>query len=205
MMASLPRLLVRGLAHAGLGVALAAASLLLPGLAVTIACVALTLCFLLLELARLRTPFLNRWMGRRLAVVLKSEEQTKVTGATYFLIGATVANLAFGGRVGSLAIVYLALGDPCAAAVGRRLGRVRLWGRTVEGSLACLIVCLVAAIPAAAVLDEVHLVPAVVGAFAASVFQALPLRLNDNFTIPVGAAASMAIAEACLHMSGGGV
>ena len=51
----------------------------------------------------------------------------------------------------------------------------------------------------ASILEKPQFVVAIVGAVFASLFQALPLPLNDNLTIPVGGALSMAVANAILR------
>ena len=191
--------LARGVIHVSLGFAFVIALLLFSKLIVVLAIVVLTVAFLSLEFARFRLPNLRQWINRHLALFIRREEDSRLMGASYFLIGSLITVAAFPREIASLAIVFLALGDPVATAVGRWRGRVRLWDKTVEGNLACLVVCLVAGGLTASILEKPQFVVAIVGAVFASLFQALPLPLNDNLTMPVGGALSMAVANAILR------
>jgi glycerol-3-phosphate acyltransferase PlsY len=191
--------LARGIVHISLGFAFVIALFLFSKIIVVLAAAVLTVAFLSLEFARFRLPYLRQWINRYLALFIRREEESRLMGASYFLIGSLITVAAFSREIASLAIIFLALGDPVAAAVGRWKGRVRLWDKTVEGNLACLIVCLVAGILTAIILEKPQFVVAIIGAVFASLFQALPLPLNDNLTIPVGGALSMAVANAILR------
>ncbi|HRS95513.1 MAG TPA: phosphatidate cytidylyltransferase, partial [Candidatus Latescibacteria bacterium] len=61
-------------------------------------------------------------------------------------------------------------------------------GKSIEGSLACLIACFVAGTAWA----ELPLACVWTGAVVATLAEALPLRVNDNAIIPVSSGAAMA-------------
>ena len=105
-----------------------------------------------------------------------------------------ITMLAFPKHIATPAILYLSLGDPAATVIGLWKGRIRIWGRSVEGHIACLIVCLLVASVLVTTSADLALVVAFVGAFAATIIQALPLPINDNLTIPLGSALAMTIA-----------
>ena len=84
-------------------------------------------------------------------------------------------------------------GDSTATVVGVWKGRIRLWARSIEGNVTCLAVCFSVGLPVANVLENLTLQMAIVGAVFATIFQALPLRVNDNLTIPIGSALAMLV------------
>jgi dolichol kinase len=75
------------------------------------------------------------------------------------------------------------LGDTAAALVGKTIGRVRVLGKTLEGSIACFVVSFLFA------WGVVGLDPslAACGALTATLFELLPVPLDDNFRIPLSA------------------
>jgi dolichol kinase len=96
-------------------------------------------------------------------------------------------------------------GDPVAEMIGVRWGRVPLMGKTLEGTLGGLAACLLASAPLAATsLGPAPLVLAA-GAVAAALFELIPLPMDDNFTIPLGAGAVMTLVQALPAAGGAGV
>ncbi|MDZ7338515.1 MAG: glycerol-3-phosphate acyltransferase [candidate division KSB1 bacterium] len=103
---------------------------------------------------------------------------------TAFLAACFLAILFFAPPVALAAIVFVVFGDPFAKLFGMQWGRTPLLGKTVEGSLACLAVCLVASLFIA---EVVAISPGllVLGAVVATVAELLPLGLNDNLLMPL--------------------
>ncbi len=133
------------------------------------------------ETVRLRTDWGRRWYNRYFGTMTRASEQSKFTGATFVVVGAFMAAYLFEMQVALLAMLFLSFGDPSAGFVGLRYGRIQIGHKTVEGSLACLAVCLL--------LSPVTGLPLTVGisgAITATLAEAIPWRLlNDNITIPL--------------------
>jgi dolichol kinase len=64
---------------------------------------------------------------------------SNLTTSSYVLIAAIVAYLAFGKDIAVCAVSFLAIGDVAAAIVGERIGTTRLFGKALEGDLACFL------------------------------------------------------------------
>jgi len=161
-----------------------------------------TVGFLIFEAARLRVPSLKRWFSTWFASVMRKEEEDKLTGSSYFLIGCLLTAVAFPKDIASLAILFLSFGDPAATVVGIWRGHKKLWGKSVEGDIVCLVICILVGTLAANILENPSLIVAIIGATFATLFQTLPLRLNDNLTIPLGSATAMMLAstlQSCLY------
>ena len=114
--------------------------------------------------------------------ILRSQEQKGgLTGATYFLIGSFLCILLFDKTLAIVCLCFLTLGDLCAALIGKQWGRIKLFSRkSLEGSLACFVVC-----TAAALLIGLHPVIAIAGALVATLIELLPIGVDDNVTIPI--------------------
>ena len=183
----------RGIFHALAGIACVFALFYLSRTTMLVALAIVTAAFISLEVARLRIPYLKRHFSAWFACLLRKEEVSKPTGSGYFLVSCLITVLAFPQDIAALAILFLSLGDPSAAIVGMWKGRTRLWGKSMEGNAACLGVCLFIAILFSITLQNPPLAVAFAGAVFATFVQALPIRVNDNLTIPIGSAAAMLV------------
>jgi acyl phosphate:glycerol-3-phosphate acyltransferase len=149
------------------------------------------LVFLLLELVRLqesqKTGFVSNWFSP----FSREKEKGRLTGAIYLLAGCLIASLLFPRSIAVAAIILVSVGDPAATLVGTCAGKTRFWGKSLEGHAACLAVCLISGVFLSSFLQFPAMSVFAAGAIFATLFQALPLRLNDNVTIPVGSALIM--------------
>lgn len=148
-----------------------------------------------METLRLSSPAVSAWLARRIPL-FREEEQHRPTGSTYFIAAALVCFLVFDTNVAANAVLFQAVGDPVAAAVGSQWGRRRWRGKSLEGSLAYM----AAALVAGGLLLPTHLglgVPLLVLAtLAAALFEFLPLPVDDNLRVPVLTAVVIAVARA---------
>ena len=119
-----------------------------------------------------------------------------VMGPVTLGMGALLALLLYPSSAAAIAIYALAFGDGIASLAGKFLGKWRpafLFGKSVEGSLACFSVVLISAF---AVSGSIHI--ALVAAFTATVVEALPLENYDNLAIPVTVGFAVQIAMTVL-------
>ncbi|MCH8328532.1 MAG: hypothetical protein IID15_08445 [Candidatus Marinimicrobia bacterium] len=109
--------------------------------------VLLTIIFLA-EAARLRTRWGEQTYNRFFGLMTRPEESRTLTGATYLLVGAALTVMLFPIAVALPALLFMSWGDAAAALIGQKYGRLK-WAKnkTVEGSLACLVVCLLIVVP----------------------------------------------------------
>lgn len=119
--------------------------------------------------------------------LLRNHEEVSLLGSTYLLIACLLSIHLFPKPIAVLALSFLIVGDTMAAIVGKWLGRVRIFDKTLEGSLACLATCYALTL----FVPEVPFHVAVVGAVTATVFELLPIPLDDNFRIPLSAGFAM--------------
>lgn len=190
---SIRHAITRGVFHAIIGLATAAALFLLPRYTVVAAIATATAVFLSFDFARLHVHAINKWFFIWFGFLLRDEEKNRLTGSSYSLLGFLITTLVFHRDIAILAILFLSLGDSAATVVGIWKGRIRLWGRSIEGNVTCLVVCFSVGLPVANILESMALSVAIAGAVFATIFQALPLRMNDNLTIPIGSALAMLV------------
>jgi len=192
---SRPSPLKRGLFHIFAGLSIPIAALFLPQMVMVISVGVVTLIFLLIEVLRWKNPAVNRLFLLVFKAVLREEETSRLTGASYMLIASLIAVSVFQRDIAVLALSFLAIGDPLATIIGRHWGRKRLWGKTLEGDLMCLVSCIAVGFVFQQVGLDVPWPAILLGALSATVAQAVSLPINDNLTIPLLAGLIMWIAE----------
>lgn len=152
-------------------------SIVIWGLAVTIAVVGL------FEIVRFTIPKFNIFFVRNFKGFYRKEETRKVSGLIGTLSGALIAILLFPNKymvMGSF--LYLAFGDSIAAVAGKTFGKHKpkiLKGKSLEGSLACLAACFIAG------LFLFNWKFALTGAIIATIVEAIPWPINDNFWMQI--------------------
>jgi len=141
------------------------------------------------DAARLALPEIGRRFEARLGPYLRDHEAHGVV-AVHALTGAAVLLAVLAPpAIAATALLYLVVGDAAAALVGGRFGRHRLGRKSLEGSLACFACCLAvgaALLPGrgAAVLG---------GALVATLVEALPWPIDDNWSVPLLGAAALVL------------
>ncbi len=136
------------------------------------------LCAFLIEVARLRSERFNSLVFEIIGGYTREHEQKKVTGATFYAVAALLAVAFFSKMVAISSLLFLTLGDSTASLVGTRFGHHRLYGKSAEGSAACLFVCSTIGWP---LLRWIGLI----GAVTATITELAPLPVDDNLRIPV--------------------
>ena len=153
--------------------------------------VGLVVIGVVLELVRARCGRLNRRLLSMFSPLMKTEEDSRVTGATFMLIAGLIAFLVFDKHVAAAAMLFLSLGDPAAALVGTRLPGPRFFGKSPGGTLAFVVVAL--AVCAGLVWTGVSPFSweLVAGAVVAAFVELLPAPLDDNLTVPLVSGGAM--------------
>lgn len=162
---------------------------------------ALTAAFALSEFIRLNVPAVQKLYFGLLGSMLRTDEKKKVTGATWIFASAFICTVVFNGspHISFMVIALFILGDAVAALVGLSMGRVKIGKKSLEGSLACFVLCMVlfeAVFPFVPGLlapwnGVVPPAVALTGALSITVLELFPLRLsrtltlNDNLYVPV--------------------
>jgi len=171
--------------HASVGTAIPVIAIFLPDQLPAILAGILAAASLALDLARFRLAWLNRLFLKWLNVLLKREESRQVTGATFLLIAACLCFLLFDKPVAVAVLLFLSLGDPAAALVGRPMPGPRILGKSPVGTMAFAgVSLLVLALLSAAGIAEFSGVLAA-AALIAGLVELAPIPLDDNLTVPL--------------------
>jgi len=151
--------------------------------------VVLTGLSFLIEVLRLNDPRIRSFFYIFFGRLVREHERYNLLGGTYLLLSSLICVYAFSKPVAVAALAFLIVGDTMAALVGRAVGRVRIFGKTLEGSLACLATCLVIGW----IIPGLPWRMTVVGALMATLIELLPIPLDDNLRIPLAAGFAMTL------------
>ena len=148
---------------------------------------------IMIDIVRLRKLPLHGFLNRLLGSVLRDHEEEDFAGASYILSASFLSILLFQKSLAIAAISFIILGDIAAALIGRRFGKTKIpWSPTkvnpfgndrksLEGSLSCLLMCLVVAM----VIPQLPLWIGIIGAVTATLAEGISLPINDNFSVPL--------------------
>ena len=155
--------------------------------------VPLTLFAIVIEYLRVRSVVVKKIFDNFLISMLRLHEMNgKYTGATWLFIGSTLTVAVFPKEIAVISLIYMSIGDTVAGLVGRKFGKMKFYDKTIEGSLAGLIVCLLSGY---LVQLSLPLVVVFSGAFAAMFIELLPISIDDNLSVPLFAGTIMVIAS----------
>lgn len=150
----------------------------------------IALFFLALDLVRLFSKKINVFFFKNVKDFYRLKEYKKFSSMTIFLFAVFLTVLLFEKSIAIVAVSYLIFGDFFSKFFGIQFGRKRIFEKSLEGSLAHLNACLISGyifLYYISVPIPVYLT----GAFVATVSEALPLGVNDNFSVALLSASSM--------------
>ncbi len=155
--------------------------------------VPLTVFAIVIEYLRGHSVIIKKIFDNFLISMLRLHEMDgKYTGATWLFIGSTLTVAIFPKEIAVISLIYMCIGDTVAGLVGRKFGKMKFYDKTIEGSLAGLVVCLLSGY---LVQLSLPLVVVFSGAFAAMFIELLPISIDDNLSVPLFAGTIMAIAS----------
>ncbi len=119
--------------------------------------------------------------------VLREEEKSTLMGASYFLFSTILTIVLFPKSIAIVSILILILSDTAAALVGKWIGRIQIFEKTLEGSVAFLLTSFLIIW----VYPNSNQLFGSLAAIGATLIEVLPIRVNDNLTIPLVTGAIM--------------
>ncbi|MEA3287967.1 MAG: SEC59/DGK1/VTE5 family protein [Candidatus Marinimicrobia bacterium] len=139
--------------------------------------------FLTAEYLRFHSQVGKQLFMKVFGSALRQHEHQKLTGATYVFTGSVLAIFLFPKEIAVPALLILSISDTFAALVGIPYGKHPFLAKSREGSITFFLTTLL-------ILElfrpEDFLVNMVI-ALILTITEALPLKLDDNFVIPIAA------------------
>lgn len=157
--------------------------------------------FMAMETMRFRIPAVQNLVNKIGGKFLRKNEEKKTTGATFINASALLCSVIFWNKphISFMVISTFIWGDAVAALVGQSMGRIKIGSKSLEGSLACLLLCLVfyfGVFPHVPLLLDkwsgtIPLPVIIVASLCVTVLELVPMRvtknlvINDNLIVPV--------------------
>lgn len=174
---------------------------------------ALTLAAFLGEGLRFTIPSLNRFIVSRFSFLMRSGEDSKLSGVVYYILGCFLAALVFPRMIALMSILYLAVGDPVAALVGVRFGKNRYHmaepyeSKSIEGSAACGIICMILTFALSYWIEKTvglelkdRVLFSILGGVSAMIGEMIPFHTDDNMALPLVSGGLLWLTAAVLNL-----
>jgi dolichol kinase len=149
------------------------------------------------EISRRYSPAWNKALMWAFSAVAHPHEQHRVNSSTWYVTALLLLSLTGELTLCAVAAAVLAVADPSAAAVGRRYGSIKLVnGRSLQGTLTFAVTGTLAAWAVLELFEPVLTgwrapVLALFAAVPAAIAELYSRRVDDNFSIPMTAAAGL--------------
>jgi dolichol kinase len=162
--------------------------------------------FYIMEQVRLSYPESANFFKIASQYLLRAEEQLQESAALPYAISILLTMITFPKVIAIIAILTLAWADPLSALVGIKFGKKKISkGKTVAGSAAffvtTLICCLVSLCVFHGAFKPKYLFLSLAVALFVTCFELIPLKLDDNLTIPLFTAVTVWIFGALMGFS----
>ena len=150
---------------------------------------ALLIMAITVDVVRLHIPAVQQFFENYFGQAMRPHEAKELTGSTFLCLSAMVCIVLFPQQIAVSALFFLTIGDTAAALVGQKWGKtVLVPGKTLEGTMACLITCTIVVV----IMPGVPLIAGLAGAFTATIVELFGTEtIDDNFGIPVFSAVVM--------------
>lgn len=144
-------------------------------------CVFITIGFLIADLLRMFSKAIEKYFKKIFSKLLREPEiKNQLTGATYLFIGLTLSVILFPRHIAVPAMLFLTLADPFAAIIGKIYDLKKIFNKSLGGFIAFFTMATIV------VLLFTNLrVYGILIAFLAAIVEILPLKINDNLTVPI--------------------
>ncbi len=164
-----------------------------PRITVVISLFFLAFFSLIVDFLRLEINSIGKIFDRYFGKLLWEKEKDTLTAATHYAVAAFLSVYFFDKWIAIAVLFFLAFGDTAAHVIGVKWGKNRIGSKqsekTIEGSFACLVICLCVS----SLLPQPDLFVLFVGSVVASLVEFFPFGIDDNFTLPLISGAAMEI------------
>jgi glycerol-3-phosphate acyltransferase PlsY len=133
----------------------------------------------MVDIIRFATPWGKKLFWKYLGHLADEKEKQGPNTSLFYCISSFLVVWLFQNEIAIAAIISLALGDQISSIVGNYWGRHKWKWKSLDGAVANFAICA----PIMMVFVPYQL--ALVGALAGALVEALPIKIDDNMTIPL--------------------
>ncbi|MEO0084491.1 MAG: glycerol-3-phosphate acyltransferase, partial [candidate division WOR-3 bacterium] len=151
--------------------------------------------FFITDLVRILHSKVNQVLVKdikQVFAIYKDKETVRISSMTLFLLGCFLSFLFFEREIAITVITFLIFGDLFAKIFGLAYGKHKLFNKTLEGTLAHLMACIIAGY-ITYIYFKIPFGLVLAGATSATIVEALPFNVDDNLSVPIVAGAIIVI------------
>jgi len=135
---------------------------------------------------RLRSSSFNKFIFRYFGRFIRDNEKDRFTGTPWYVLGVLSSAAIYDIPIALYAVAFLAVGDVSATTIGERWGSIKVSGvKSLQGTIAFFAASVISGAVIARFIYPMPTVAYIAGAAVAAVVEILPVKLNDNLTVPV--------------------
>lgn len=153
--------------------------------------------FFFLDFSRILSKRVNQFFLKDISTgfkMFKEKESLRMSSMTLFLMACFLCFLLFEQKIAFTAVTFLIFGDLSAVILGLVYGKTKLFNKTLEGTLAHFMACIVLGYIIHLYLP-ISLLTILVGSLTATFIEVLPIAVDDNLSVPIVAGAIMTISS----------
>ena len=147
------------------------------------------LAFLLLDIVRLLSHKTNLFLFRT-PLIFKQKEVHTFSSMSLFLVAIFLSILLFPESIAILALTFLIFGDVFAKVIGMMFGKIHIFKKTLEGSIAYFLSAAIFGLILQPYI-EVPISMLLVGALTAAIVELIPWGIDDNISVALISGAVM--------------
>lgn len=147
------------------------------------------------DFLRLRDHRFNSQFMKFFSAFIRRTETNRYNGSTFLCLAFFLVIFFFSRNVAITAMFFLSLGDAAAELGGKNFGRMKIFGKSLEGTAAFF---LVAFLTAYVLIEDWKI--ALIGALAGALVELFSFELDDNLTVPIGSAIALTGAVLLFHL-----
>lgn len=142
----------------------------------------ISVVILVAEVSRMLIPALSSLYLRIFGWMIREHEaKNSLTGATFVFIGSFLTIFFFPREIATTVLLFLTVGDPTACLFGMSFGKIKIFNKTLEGTLAFVVSSFIATIWVPGIPLHVKFA----GVITAAAVELLPKKFDDNIAIPI--------------------
>ena len=139
----------------------------------------------ILDYGRQRFHFMQKLFFYLFDLFIRPNEKKDITGATYVFISAAIVVVFFDKIPAATGLLFMSIGDSFAAIFGQKYGYTKIGDKSLEGTLAFIISCVIVAM----FIPGLNLYTGIVAIIISSYVELFSgKKLSDNLLIPIVAA-----------------
>jgi len=141
----------------------------------------LSISFIFLDFLRLKTKIIAKLYNQYFSIITRDFESHRLTGASYVFFASCIVIYFYPPNIAIPALLIMSISDSMAAIVGEKYGKIKIFNKTLEGSIAFFLssICII-------IFFDLHLLPAILSIIITTLVESSKfLNIDDNLSVPL--------------------